>query len=335
MIQNGGAITLNASTNNNLELGCALNAPANKTAKYTLVGGSLSLQGAGGNVNIGGSADGTGTGTFVLTNSGKLLVSGSISGYSGAAATSEVFTMSGGTLVAFNVNMTNLSDSATDPVGTFVNNGGTLAPGGPGTPGVTIISGAYSSSSNSTLAVDINGPTPANAFQNNGAPDYDNVTVSGGATLGGSLSVSLNNYTPAATSAFPVLTAAGGLTSSLNNVTNNRVLVQGSTNGSFQVLLTATSLILTNYSSGIIANSAPTNVVAKLIGPAGSRSIVLTGAGGSGASYSIWTTTNLTKSGTIWTSLASGQAFGTGGSVNFTNAINSGIPIRFFQIRVP
>ena len=155
----------------------------------------------GGNIKIGGSADGASTALLTLTNSGKIVVSGTIQGYSGASG-SQAFTFNGGTLVAGGVNMTSLSDFLGDNTGTLVNNGGTLSPGDSGVAGKTTITGNYTANSGSTLSIDLNGATAATAFTNSGAY-YDNVAVSGAAALDGNLVVRTNGYVPAATSALP------------------------------------------------------------------------------------------------------------------------------------
>lgn len=254
--QYGGQVTLAGSTNNNLELGATYlsgNTKGGKTAQYLLSGGTLRIVGGinGGNVHIGGSSDGASSGTLILTNTGKL-VAGSISGYGGAAG-SQVFSFAGGTLVASNVNMNALSDSSIDPVGTLVNNGGTLAPGDIGTPGYTAIQGNYLQTNSAALAVDLNGTTAANALTNSGAR-YDTVAVSGTASLGGSLLVYTNGSVLAANS-YTILTAAS-VTGSFLNVTNGRVSVANG-NGSFDVVYNAGSVVLTNYSAGASGNVTP------------------------------------------------------------------------------
>ena len=82
-----------------------------------------------------------------------------------------MFNFHGGTLVASQVNATQLSGTAAPSVqGTFYNTGGTLAPGGIGTPGKTAITGNYVQSGGA-LAIDIGGTTKGNGFQT-GQYDY-------------------------------------------------------------------------------------------------------------------------------------------------------------------
>jgi len=84
-----------------------------------------------------------------------------------------------------------------------------------------------------------------------------------------------------------------------------------------------------------VASAAPTNVVAKILNISGTNNLILTGAGGSGSSYTVLTTTNLTTPLANWTTNATGLPFGAGGSVNYTNPINSTKPQLFYRIRVP
>ena len=257
-VQNGGSLILAGSTNNNFDLGCPANSPTNKVSSYTLNGGLLSLVGGsnGGNVHIGGSSDGASTGTLILTNTGKLVASSSISGYAGAAG-SQVFSFGGGTLVAGAVNMTALTDDPANPVGTLVNNGGTLSPGDSGVAGKTTITGNYSASASANLSIDLNGATAATTFTNSGA-FYDTVAVSGTATLGGNLIVRTNGFVPTATSGFTILTG-GSVSGTFANLTGGRVTVSGSTN-TFAVLVTASSVILTNFSGSASSTPSPTSI---------------------------------------------------------------------------
>ena len=128
----------------------------------------------------------------------------------------------------------------------LVNYGGTLAPGGSGTPGQTIIIGGYTISNNAAvLAIDLGGTNQANAFQN-GVSNYDFVVVSGGVTLGGSLDVSLlNGFVPAATNSFVILTNGGELTGGFTNLAGGRVTVPNLPGGSFLVVTTPASVVLT------------------------------------------------------------------------------------------
>ena len=322
VVQTGGAIILAASTNNNVELGCANNSGTNHASTYTISGGSLTAIGGanGGNVKIGGSADGASTALLTLNSSGKIIVSGAIQGYSGAAG-SQAFTFSGGTLVAGGVDMSSLADAIGDSTGTLVNNGGTLSPGDSGVAGKTTITGSYSANSSASRSVDINGASIATAFTNSGA--YDTVAISGTASLAGNLIVRTNGYVPTVASTFTILTA-GNVSGTFNNVTGGRVPVVGSTN-TFGVLYTPTSVILTNY-SGASAGSTPTP--APITYSFNGSAVVLNWPNGQGWVLEAQTNTLTTGLSTNWVRL-------TGVTSPVTNTVNPTQGAVFYRLISP
>jgi len=384
------------------------NNTTNTTCSYTLSGNGVLSQ-VGNTFNLG-SGTNASTTTFTLTNSAKLWVNGAIAGSQGAGA-QQIFAFNGGTLVAGTINAANLRGSVNGPTNLLVNNGGTLAPGDLGTPGRITITGNYAVSNNAAvLAVDLGGATQANAFTN--APNnYDFVSVSGTAALAGSLSVSLiNGFIPATNNSFTMLTASSGLSGSFANITNNRVSVANYAGGSFLVVTTATSVVLTNfqalqasftasvtnglaplavaftdtsYSTGTITNrlwnfgdgfstntqatnlthtfkGVGTNLVTLSVsGGLGTNSaslaivvlpsqppviggvqiiggsFIITGTNGTaGANYLVLTSTNLALPLTNWTILST-NPFGSGGSVNVTNPLNSNSPQIYYRLRLP
>ncbi len=243
-VQDGGVVVI--GNGKNFELG---GLTAGKTDIYILSGGIISNTTSGSVLGLGAGTSGNGTTTFVLTNTGKLFWDGTIQGGSANDPTAQqVFAFNGGTLVAATYTATYLRDVAADVDGTLVNNGGTLAPGDLGTPGKTTITGNYAVSNNAAvLAVDLGGTNQANTFQN-GATDYDFVSVSGTAILDGSLNVNLiNGFVPAAGNSFTILTAGAGLSGAFTNLTNNFVPVANDPGAYFQLVTTATSVILTNF----------------------------------------------------------------------------------------
>ncbi len=242
-LQDGGTVVINGQSGFNL--GASGPSSGSFTDSYTLSGGLMTMNSG---FSIGADTAGTCLTTFSLTNTGKLYVNNTISGSQGAGA-QQVFDFAGGTLVASTVSATFLASLAVPTVqGTLVNRGGTLAPGDLGTPGKTTITGNYSSTNSAAvLAIDVGGTTQANAFTNV-VTDYDFVSISGTATLGGNLNVNrINNFIPAANNAFTVLTASGGVSGMFANAANSRVAVANVPGASFQVLTSATSVILTNY----------------------------------------------------------------------------------------
>ena len=329
-IQTNGTVLLNSG---NIDMGG--NGSTNKTASYTLAGGSMQIQPSGnGYLALGADTVGLYTNIFILTNSGKLLVSGTISGKQGSSA-NQIFAFKGGTLVAGTVDVSQLRDTGANPFGTLVNYGGTLAPGDLGKAGKTTILGSYSvNASAAVLAIDIGGTNQANAFSN-GSGFYDFVAITNNAALNGSLSVSLiNSFVPAATNKFTILAATNGVSGSFTNVNGGHVAVANVAGATFDVVVSGTSVILTNYQATTSA-AAPTNVAVTLVNSSGTNNVVITGTNGSGSGYSILTTTNLATPLANWTTNATGLSFGPGGTVNYTNAISPGVLQRFYRIRIP
>ncbi len=147
-------------------------------------------------------------------------------------------------LATVSANQTNVSLA----LGTLANYGGALAPGNLGVPGKTIMLGNYAVSNNTAvLAIDLGGTSQANAFQN-GATNYDFVSIAGSTTLGGSLKVNLiNNFIPAATNSFTILTSGGALGGNFTNLVGGRVAVTNISGGSFAVGTNTKSVVLTNF----------------------------------------------------------------------------------------
>jgi hypothetical protein len=116
-----------------------------------------------------------------------------------------------------------------------VTNNGTVAPGN--SPGAITISGNYVQGSAAALAMEIAG-TSANQF--------DSLSITGSATLGGSLDVSLfDGFVPSSTDQFMILTAAS-LTGGFANALDHVDVLGG---GRFDVLYSPTSVTLTNFQS--------------------------------------------------------------------------------------
>ncbi|MEI6239143.1 MAG: autotransporter-associated beta strand repeat-containing protein [Planctomycetia bacterium] len=217
--------------------------------------------------SVGGS--GTGVKAAYTLSSGRLLVAGSLQGNAPAAGSNGVsnFNFMGGTLTVGTITATNLGSSGTatatsnqatssDNVGTFVNYGGILAPGGDAlsftsdtygnssitaTPvsGKTSISGNYVvSNANSALAVNISGNTASTAFQDSAnSGKFSTVAINGTGTntLGGNLFVNLINgtagttFAPTGAQTFKIMTFTGaGATNSGtfsgNNVAGGKVI---------------------------------------------------------------------------------------------------------------
>ena len=96
----------------------------------------------------------------------------------------------------FNVNLNGgaLSGNGTVVATNVNNNAGQVNPGGLGAAGAIAITGNYTQGASGVLNIDIGGT---------GSDQFDRLTVSGAATLGGTISASLlNNFTPAAGNTF-------------------------------------------------------------------------------------------------------------------------------------
>jgi hypothetical protein len=80
-------------------------------------------------------------------------------------------------------------------------------------------------------------------------------------------------------------------------------------------------------------SAPPTHVALNMVNNGGVKNLVLTGSGGVGSlGYSIESSTNLID----WNTIAIRQPFGSGGTVNFTQALADPLPSRlFYRISVP
>jgi hypothetical protein len=293
---------------------------------------------------IGGTGSGTNNNLTAYTLTGGIFASaGAVQGATvPGPGSANNFNFMGGTLSVQSFNATYLGSSPTATaaanqtnvslaIGTLANYGGTLAPGYLGFPGKTTITGNYAvSNSAATLAIDLGGTTQATAFTN-ALNSYDYVSASGTAALGGSLKVNLiNNFSNsiAATNSFIILTA-GSLSGAFTNVTGGRVPVANYSGGSFQVVTTATSVVLTNFSVPVSAPPILNGVILS------GTNLIFSGTNGSfGANYLILTTTNLALPISNWSILSTNQ-FGNGGAVNFTNPLNPNSPQLFYRLRLP
>ncbi len=133
--------------------------------------------------------------------------------------------------------------------------------GGAGLGGKTTITGNYTQSGTGTLALDISGTNRGGAFTN-GAGYYDYLSITGTASLGGAVAVTMNNY-DSSTNAAAIFTNAtfvgntGSFSSASLNYSNAVAGVYGtSTNGIF----TNYSFLNTNGLSTYQLKTTGTNV---------------------------------------------------------------------------
>ena len=259
--QTGGTFIVNGAggQENTLSLGTGA---ASQTNSYALSGGTLDIRGSdstNGWLTIGADIAGTGSTTFTLSDTGKLIQrfnpsasSGGINGRQAASAAKQVFELLGGTLVAGRIDATNLRGSIGGTNGTLVNNGSTIAPGdadSTGRTGKTAVTGALTLTSGS-LAINIAGAAGASiAFTDAlGQLKNDIVAATGAVTLGGNLVVSLvESFTPTNTDTFTIITGSS-VTSNFANLTSGRIALAGG--ASFLVNVNLTSVTLTDYQTG-------------------------------------------------------------------------------------
>ena len=222
-----------------------------KTTSYTLSGGTASVIGGLAGLILCSDTNGTGSTTFTLTNNAKLTVLGTINGSTPTNTALQVFSFLGGTLAANAIDMTYLRDVATDPVGTFVNAGGTLLPGDTGYAGKLTVTGNYACSNTPALGIEIGGTTIASAGQETvNTNRYDTVLVNGAATLAGNLNLTLiNGFEPLAPlgQTFTILTATNGVSGAFANISGGRVHLVGDSTRSFAVTVTPTNIVLGSY----------------------------------------------------------------------------------------
>ncbi len=160
------------------------------------VGSSLTALGGiaiGGNVFVAGRTltnAGTATwsaGTVTVTVTGGGTLNNGPSAVFGSPGNSGSLDLNNGTLSGFGTINANVS------------NNGQVDPGGQGTPGALTINGAYSQLSSASLNIALGGTSPGG--------QYDQLIVSGAASLGGTLDVAtINGFQPALGDAFQVLT---------------------------------------------------------------------------------------------------------------------------------
>jgi autotransporter-associated beta strand protein len=219
-----------------------------KSPSYALTGGTLTTIGS---FLLGADTTGLGSSTFTLNGTGKLVVPGTISG--SQAGAKQIFAFTGGTLVAATINATNLRDQAGSSNGTWVQSGGTLAPGDEGVAGKTALTGNYSLLAG-TLSIEASGTNQATAFQTG---KYDYLTVSGTTLLAGDLAVRLiNGFVPSNTTVFTVLNSSGVLSGAFGNVAFGQRLTTAGGEGSFLVTQSGNTVRLSDYRPALSALEA-------------------------------------------------------------------------------
>jgi fibronectin-binding autotransporter adhesin len=226
----------------------------NQNSGTAQIGVTTGLSASQRSLNIG---CGAATNYFVATYnlSAGALRAGVIQGGAVGTGSSNNFNFTGGTLTTGSYVAANLTDNdGVSPAATgtlFAS--GTIAPGftsitsvtptgATASPAATLYTGRTAITGNlqfdtgSALAIGIGGTTAATGFLFTKA-DYDNVSVTGSATLGGSLSLSLiNSFVPSAGNAFTILTDGTGINvaGSFTNVANGGLISSADDKALFQ-----------------------------------------------------------------------------------------------------
>ena len=223
-IQNGGSMTSGSALIRGLNSGSGQVLVAGAGSTWTVTTGPLTI-----GLPEGGFT--TGPTSLTINPGGTVNVAHNID-----LDTNSTLKLQGGTLSAAEIGLNGLQfngqfqwTSGTLHVGIFrkslTNQGGTLAPGH--SAGTTTIDGNYTQQAAGSMEIEIGGTT-ANT-------QYDVVDISGFATLGGGLQLSLiNGFMPTALQTFTVLFSSG-ITGAFSNVGNGQRIGVADGSGSFLV----------------------------------------------------------------------------------------------------
>jgi T5SS/PEP-CTERM-associated repeat protein/autotransporter-associated beta strand protein len=198
---------------------------------FTLGTGGVEVRTNGFNSTFSGVISGTGgfakTGPGTLTLTGNSTYSGATEIYSGklvvdGSIASAVTTLNAGTT---------LGGSGTVG-GITINAGGILAPGD--SPGILTVNGNYNQTSGGVLNVEIGGAAPGAGF--------DQVAVSGSATVGGTLNLSLvNGFRPTVGQTFAIITSSSE-TGNFSTINSSGFTVRSDASNA-GIVLTVTSVV--------------------------------------------------------------------------------------------
>jgi hypothetical protein len=184
---NGGTLTISGTLWRNTGImGAAggtlsLAGTSSSIGSFTLTGGST-LNFSSGTLTLGAASSVSGDGN-VLFSGGTTFIDGTVAGTGG------IMILSGATVSGFGTLMGNVS------------NAGQINPGRIDSAGVLTIIGNYTQTTTGILTIDIGGLTAGS--------DFDQLSISGQATLDGTVSVSLiNGFRPNADDGFSMLTFA-------------------------------------------------------------------------------------------------------------------------------
>ena len=193
----------------------------------------VSINGTGGqiiNASTGtfGKTGGTGSSTVstAFTNTGRIYAGSGTLNLPGLSSNAGIIELAGATLATST--LTNAGGGIIEGSGTVItpllDNSGIVRPGGIGATGTLTVLGNYAQGASGTLEVELAGPTT-----------YDVLSVSGNATLNGTLDIATPSYTPASGSVHGVVNYASG-TGNFINFTGNISLVKDNQTNSYQIV---------------------------------------------------------------------------------------------------
>jgi hypothetical protein len=244
------------------------------------LGGAATIVDQSSNNGVRNFVDNTKTGTFSLlgqsfaaptdfTNAGALFISN--------FDPSQVFSVAGGHSYIQTGGETSLGDSVMTAANVLIQGGiihhggtingnvnvsrGTIAPtsgGGGGDvdlsgAGIIVVPGSYLIPGPDTMTINGNLALAADAhysmvIRNNTAGEFDTMTVSGSATFGGTLDVTLvNHFVPQPNDSFTVLTAGPPITGAFTNAPNGSRFPTTDGSGSFIATYSDNHLVLSNF----------------------------------------------------------------------------------------
>ena len=217
------------------------------------------------------------SGTGTVTNSGgtlHVLATSTIKGDGGITQTAGTIDLDGGNMnfpLGVDLNGGQLIGNGTF-TGPIRNNGGIVGPGH--SPGKITLTGDYTQGANGTLNIEIGGTTAGTG--------YDQLVVSGIATLGGTLNITaINGFKPTVGDVYTLITA-GSFSGSFATININGFTgkIDSSTNGITLTVTTVSSQLLNistrlNVLTGdnvliggfIITGTTPKQVIVRAIGP--------------------------------------------------------------------
>jgi hypothetical protein len=267
----GGTYTLSGT----LQFGASGTTIATNAANITLSGAGQMLDFGSNNI-LAGFNNNAAAGKFTLASAASLTTSGGSFTNAGvfSVGTGTTFTVGGssfnftqtagsavvnGTLTSTSLGTLSVNGGALDGTGTLgynVVDASTLTPGDSASvTGKLTVADTYTQSSAGALDIQINGATAGT--------NYDQLKVTQGATLGGTLNISLG-FTPTVGQHFEILTAS---TVSDTFTTVNGLAINGSEH--FTITYQAGDVILTVVSGALTASSAASsNMLTHLIHPA-------------------------------------------------------------------